>query len=278
VTHALLTPEQLRFFHTFGYIVLKQVFSPQEMKTIGAEFDGALAANYPDRPFDGSHRHYATMMDDDTPFFASLIESPPLWPIAEQIYGGKALGICSDGNRYVGNSGWHRDTGTATDGVRGVKFAIYLQPVGAETGALRVIPGSHRIPVNDQVFDEGVYKLPLAQVPATALCSEPGDVVAFDLRLWHASCGGKADRRMCTVVYYHDPETPGETAAIVQTAVFNAKVGQKEFHGKRQFFYSAKWVANPDRNPVRQRWLDRLKAIGYLDVPNLVESAPAHAR
>ncbi|MBI3831478.1 MAG: phytanoyl-CoA dioxygenase family protein [Planctomycetes bacterium] len=266
-----LTVEQLSFFHSFGYLVLKQVFSTEERHLIDKEFEAALARNYPDMPFDGSFRHYATMMDEDTPFFSSLLDEAPFLPIMKQIYGERTLGICADGNRYVGNSNWHRDTANAQYPAQGVKFALYLQPVGSQTGALRVIPGSHRIPTDDHQFAAGVHKLPIQDVPAVVLDSEPGDVVAFDLRIWHGSWGGKADRRMCTVVYLREPETPSEIEGLLQTAKFNAVGPARDFRTKQKFFYSARWVANSGQNPDRANWIARLKKYGYFDPPGLVE-------
>jgi len=81
-------------------------------------------------------------------------------------------------------------------------------------------------------------KLRSRRFPATALCSEPGDLVAFDLRLWHGSWGGKTDRRMCTVVYYKNPETPGEEKAVLQTAEFNACRPQRIFTPSPIFLFS----------------------------------------
>ena len=38
-----LTPQQLAHFDTFGFIVLRQLFAPDEMKEIIREFDAWLA-------------------------------------------------------------------------------------------------------------------------------------------------------------------------------------------------------------------------------------------
>ena len=56
-------------------------------------------------------------------------------------------------------------------------------------------------------------------IPGYACESDPGDVVAFDLRMYHASYGGSRDRHMCSVVYYVDPNTPQELEPIRLNAI-----------------------------------------------------------
>ena len=262
-----LTEDQIDFHKTFGYTVLKQLFSADEIATIHREFDTAMADLYEHKPYDGTERHWAPMMDEETPFFASLMEDSRFLTVARQLYGDDVLCIGTDANRYTGDTRWHRDTRTIHQ--YGVKFAFYLDPVGGNTGALRVIPGAHRLP-NDEEFGDGVRSLPLEQVPCAVLASEPGDVVAFDLRMWHASYGGSDDRRMCTVVYYSNPKNPDELEALRKQGEGNANV--KEYIPKRPYLYSKKWVSNPHGSMVRQAWVDRLTEVGYFDAPGLVEA------
>jgi ectoine hydroxylase-related dioxygenase (phytanoyl-CoA dioxygenase family) len=85
-------------------------------------------------------------------------------------------------------------------------MAFYLDPVTATSGALRVIPGTHR---HGDRFAEGVQaalmdksgtlSLRGDQVPAVALESNPGDVVVFNQALKHSSWGGGNRRRMFTI-------------------------------------------------------------------------------
>jgi hypothetical protein len=271
VSRPRLSDSELSFFRTFGFVVLRNALSGHELATMNAEFDRAMAAQHPE-PFDGTRRHNAVMMDEDTPFYASLMEDPRFLAPAQQLYGDDVLGVCVDGNRYVGDTAWHPDSSSPHQ--FGVKFAIYLQPVRAASGALRVLPGSHRLFPWPQDFFDGMQRRPIAEVPAFALDSDPGDVVAFDLRMWHASCGGAADRRMCTVVYYADVKTPEGQDLLRRQGAQNVE-NMKHANGLapmlRTHLYSASWVANPGRSAVRQRWIDRLTEIGYLTAPGLVE-------
>jgi hypothetical protein len=261
-----MSEEQLSFYRAFGYIHFKGFFTPGEAATIDREFERAMHEQYAHKPFDGSSRHWTMMLDEETPFFANMMEDPRFLATAKQMYG-EVLGVATDANRYVGNTGWHRDTATVAQ--YGVKFAFYLEPVDAFTGALRVIPNSHLLS-DDPSFGRWMSAVPGDQVPAQILKSEPGDVVGFDLRTWHSSFGGRANRRMCTVVYYAEPRTPQEREALAAQGRNNAKISYKQFGCKRQFLYSANWMANPRKNADRQHWIDRLTEIGYF-VPDLVE-------
>ena len=257
----MLTESQSVHFKTFGFVVLRQVFNPDELAVIDKEFDSALTSAYRQAPFDGTTRHWVTMMGPSTPFFEGLLEDTRLCAVAEQLYGEDALGIVADANRYVGDTRWHPDTHSIHQ--YGIKFAFYLEPVGPESGALRVIPGSHRNPYHGElkrVMPE--LDLAIDEVPSHVCASEPGDVVGFDLRLWHASFGGSNDRRMCTCVYYNNPRTPEETESTREQGANNGKTTAK-FNRPGDPWIDPEWVANPAGSPKRQRWLNRLRELGY---------------
>jgi hypothetical protein len=102
----------------------------------------------------------------------------------------------------------------------------------------------------------------IEDVPAYICMSEPGDVVAFDLRLWHASYGGSNDRRMCTCVYYNNPKTPEEDEATRKQAENNSKT-TTTFNRPNDPIIDPDWLVNPEGSPKRQRWLDRLDELGF---------------
>ena len=258
----MLTEQQVVHFSTFGFLVFRQMFSPDELKIIHAEFDQALESAYRHAPFNGTKRHWVTMMGRETPFFASLLEDPRFCDVAEQLYGEDALGVITDANRYVGDSAWHPDTGSLHQ--YGVKFAYYLDPVGAESGALRVIPGSHKNPLHSEVAEYLGKSGGIRDVPGYVCESEPGDVVAFDLRLWHGSCGGSNDRRMCTTVYYNNPKTP-EEEEVTRKQAANTPGFLAYFDRPDDPLYDPHWVANQEGSPKRQRWIDRLRELGFFE-------------
>ena len=276
----MLTERQNIFYDMFGFLVMKNVFSLNELATIQAEFDhrAKIASSY--EPFDGTKRHALMMMGDDTPFFASLLEDPRFADTAEKLYG-EVIGFVADANRYVGDTIWHFDTGGLRGEGYGVKFAFYLEPVRANTGALRVIPGSHRQPWHaalSQLKPIGPRWTRLAATPAESklakdgiddipchVCeSDPGDVVAFDTRLFHASLGGSNDRHMCTVCYYKYPETQED----LEVTILNAKGAISHRDNSADPWnppaMDADWIANRVDNAKRQRWIEQIQALGNM--------------
>lgn len=258
----MLTDAQITHFRTFGFLVFRQLFTETELATIHAEFEHGLGTAYRHLPFDGTLRHWVPMMGPETPFYASLQEDPRFYRVAEQLYGEDVFAVITDANRYIGDSPWHPDTGSLHQ--YGVKFAFYLEPVDAESGALRVIPGSHHDPYHSEVKEHMIQVKPeFRDVPAYVCASQPGDVVAFDLRLWHGSCGGAADRRMCTVVFYNNPKTAEEEEVTRRQAAANPNFAEI-FGRPAEPIYHPHWVANPEGSPLRQRWIDRLTELGFI--------------
>jgi len=269
-----LSAADLRSFKAFGFLVLRQVLNRDELRTMDGEFCAAMAAQHA-TPFDGTQRRNAGLLGQDTPFFSSLLDDPRLLNVARQLMGEDILGICVDGNRYVGDTSWHPDH--TSNLLPGLKFAIYLQSVRGANGALRVVPGSHlSCPWTDE-FSQGMWNTPIAQVPAFVLDSDPGDVVVFDTRLWHGSSGGSADRRMSTVVYYANPASPEAVAAFQRQG--ELIIESLRLAGAAQhWLYPASWLAQPQMSLTRRRWIERLTEIGFLTTPGLIEPPLATAR
>lgn len=78
----MLTEQQIDQFNTFGFLVLRQMFSPTEVATLEQECEQGFAA-YPDKPFDGSQRYWTTMMGPETPMIGSLLEDERFYGAAQ---------------------------------------------------------------------------------------------------------------------------------------------------------------------------------------------------
>ena len=87
-THSL-TEAQVQHFETFGFIVRRQVFSPDEIDRIDKEFDKYLAAIKEEfeKKTDPSTRRWPNWsnMNPDTPYMASLLEDPRIYVPTEQL-------------------------------------------------------------------------------------------------------------------------------------------------------------------------------------------------
>ena len=148
---------------------------------------------------------------DQTEYLSSLLDDQRIEGIAGSLLGDDFNYAGSDGNHYVGDTGWHSD-GYRDRKYLSVKMALYLDPLTRDTGCLRVIPGSHHF--GDRFGDalqeaasagskvsrtEELWNIHGSEVPALALETQPGDLLMFNHNIKHSSFGGSARRRMFTM-------------------------------------------------------------------------------
>ena len=216
----MFTEEQLIHYRAFGFVVMRSVFTPQEMKTMQEEFEVAVRRLDEIAPYDGSssYRH-ATVLGDDTPFFASLTEDERLYRPARQVFGDEVILQEWHIYQYFTRDGtfWHANDGDPTHGryIYGARYQFpVFEPVRAASGALRVIPGSHLAAFQREVrkADAAGLLAAIDRVGCVVCAAELGDVVAFDTRVYHATAPYAGERRVASGIYAHYPETPAETA------------------------------------------------------------------
>jgi hypothetical protein len=199
----------LLHFRAFGFVILRDAVDPS---TLGIELDHAVGANRTTPLETGVARaQYAPMMAKTTPYSLSLLDR--FQDTATTLLGARAVPLRAKGVRYFGSTSWHADS--LDPAVASVGFAAYLEPLGPGTGALRVVPASHRAEVRADVLRYAAARAEAAadSVPAVALATQPGDVIVFDEHLVHASAGGTV-RRQWRVDYFRDPTAPAEEAAV----------------------------------------------------------------
>lgn len=254
----MLSTTDISHFKTYGFVMLPGYLDTCEVDALRDEVIGNLEAAYADTPFDGTARHWVPLLSPRAPFLCELAEDGRFFAAAEQFVGSGAVLFMADANRYVGDTGWH------TDGVYpGVKYMLYLDPVDADTGALRVIPGSHNPAYSEDIRTHFKDQSPDQRaIPAHVCRSQPGDVLAFDYRLWHASFGGGNDRRLCTIEYYQPPQGADHAQAIREHVSTIAR-STAQLWPRRDFpFYDNEWVADVGRSPERQELVERMRAVG----------------
>ena len=236
----MLTEQQKAYFETFGFLVFRGLYTPDEVETITAEADSILDEDRGGKPFDGAARQAVLRFVERRPFLSTMPPDDRIYESIEDLLGPGFYWIGGDGNLYVGDSQWHPDSsGNDEDfDFDRIKVALYLDPVDVDTGCLRVIPGSHKIDLHKKLeplrhlrraqrdvggksmskeeqktsgvvsdFDDAPFGVESPDLPYFALKSDPGDVVFFNQRLWHSSFGGKTGRRMFTMNFAVRPES-----------------------------------------------------------------------
>ena len=201
-----LTDAQLNFFNTFGYLGFPGLLADRSAE-IEREFEALWQAHgggHNGKAHDGTARSCIVPFIDQNVALSSLLDDPRITGIASSLLGEDFNYMGSDGNYYVGDTNWHSD-GQHKEGLH-IKLAFYLDPITRDTGALRVIPGSHRM--GDSYADKlqaeirksaELWGIEGRDVPAIALETQPGDLVCFNHNTKHAAFGGNKRRRMFTI-------------------------------------------------------------------------------
>jgi hypothetical protein len=208
VTSTRLTREQLAYFDTFGFLAFPGLLT-DSIQQIIHEFEAIWAANgggHHGVAHDGTARSCSVQFIDQSAFLSALLDDPRIHDVATSILGDDFNYMGSDGNFYTGDTQWHSDGYGGRGGMLHIKLAFYLDPLTSESGALRVIPGSHRVgEPYAEVLQRSIRKsmeewnVSGREIPAVALETTPGDLLIFNHDIKHAAFGGSKRRRMFTM-------------------------------------------------------------------------------
>lgn len=266
----MLTPAQIAHFETFGFLILRQLYQPPEIRRIGELLDAQLALEREGKPYDPGKRQAMLGFIESHPELIRLLEEDRLYRPLEQLLGEDYLFSGSDGNLYSGDTPWHPDSDAQllAIGYRRIKVALYLDPLTATTGALRIIPGSHRAPLFHALdrargVEGGLaaaFGVPPEAIPATALASTPGDVVLFDSHCWHASFGGAPGRRMIALSYAQAATAPAHDELLKSAYAFNIRHIREQGYRQRDWMYGETFLRS--ERPRIRRLSRRLVELG----------------
>ena len=197
--------QQAIHYKTFGLLVLPQAFAAAEVAAIRRIFDILLAEDRGGKPFSGERRQTLFGIVEKHPLLTQLVEDDRIYATVENLLGSGFSWLCSEGNLYIGDTPWHPDGGSTPD-FPFMKVSLYLDELAPDGGCLRVIPGSHRLPLHGGLRNltepqgevdgaNSKFDTAAAEVPCYYLPARPGDVFFLDMNMWHASFGGRAGRR-----------------------------------------------------------------------------------
>ena len=201
-----LTDQQMSFFQTFGYLSFPGLMADR-IEQIDAAFEELWTENgggHNGQPHDGVARSCLAQFIDRSEILSTLLDDPRILGLATSLLGEDFNYMGSDGNYYVGDTGWHSDGWH--EEILHIKIAFYLDSLTDQTGCLRVIPGSHRPgdsyagELSKQIRkSQELWGIEGAKIPAVAFETQPGDVVCFNHNIKHAAFGGSTRRRMFTM-------------------------------------------------------------------------------
>ncbi len=220
----MLTPEQQAHYDTFGFLLLPSVFPPDEMADIIAGADAIWSS---DETLLMNEEVRVTYFFERSPRLTSLVTDERIYPVIEAIVGEDPIWVGSEGNiSHRRRVNWHSDRKYYREGeghwinFSQVKVMIYLQPLTSDTGSLRVIPGSHRMPYHKALGDQEIdaASMPFGvdgpDMPHAALEVEPGDIILFNHCCWHAAYGGGDNRRYIAMKFAARPFEQDQLASL----------------------------------------------------------------
>lgn len=188
------TAEQMarwkRFFDGFGYVHVPGLLADDIdwiTETLEEVFEEAGVSAL----HDGTRRSSCPLPLERSGRLSRLIDLAPMDALLRALVGEDYVYLGSGADFYVGGGMWHPD-GTYPPGY--VKVAMYLEPLTRQTGALRVVPGSHLFGYEGNLDTQALWGLTDDEVHCVAPDNTPGDVLAFNPNTLHNSLGG-GDRR-----------------------------------------------------------------------------------
>ena len=187
-------------YQTFGFFILRDFFDASALALeVDRVLSDGLAASSDVSSYGGIRFQYVPMMSSTTPVSLALLDRTA--EVASTLLDAAVIPTRAKGTRYFGNTPWHVDSVLPLDSIG---FAAYLEPLRSENGGLRVLPGSHRPEFGNALRELGAVGMAAPDLPAHAISTEPGDMIAFDEHLFHASFGGHV-RRQWRIDFLRDP-------------------------------------------------------------------------
>lgn len=249
-------------FRAFGFVHLSAVFDPAALT---AEADRAVRDATGERyrvedDHGGITGHYIPATGERTPVSLALLRR--FAPVVADLAGVPLIPAVVEHTLFFDFASWHTDTGHA---VPSVKLVAYLDELDGANGALRVLPGSHRLDgrVLSDVLHGPAFRDPatamaaVRAVPAHVISSRPGDVTVFDEHIWHASVDGR-HRRQWSASFVLDPATEEEELAVRAYLASQFVAGTDlDYDPTRYPHYGA-----PLRTECPPRWYAQLERLG----------------
>ena len=225
----MITPQQNARFQTFGFIHLPQQFSAEEMEAVTREADSLWEDQRGGGPPTGQNQVIIDIVEKGEVMTKMLVDDR-IWGTVEALLGpgfvwnGSGGSLSFSGVTGKGVHHWHTDRPNEPH-ANTYGFHLYLDKVTADTGALRVIPGSHKpslhdelLYLNEQADDTSMrlFGLGPTDMPGVAIESDPGDIVFFSQKIYHGVYGMQSGRRFLKLRFAGKLETDEQIVSFMR--------------------------------------------------------------
>ena len=265
VGDAVLTAEQKAHWNAFGFLILRQLFAPDEVKEFRQASIDVMNANGGENAFTAPPTWSTGAFVERHPVLTDWLADDRIYGIPETLLGPDFLLETNGGFIFWGDTRWHGGF-SPEESIESyydvAKVAMYFDTLTKDDGCLRVIPGTHRRPFGEQIRpqqnheDRNAEPFGVSQedVPCIALESEPGDVIVFTERVFHSAFGSKMGRMQFSSEYAANPTTNKQIEALLNQ------------HDKSTFSDHPvqSFIDNP--NPRIRRMVSRLVELGCVPI------------
>lgn len=242
----MLSPQQIAHFDTFGFLLLRQAFSPAEAQAMLQEAEDIWRVERQQRNLGPGYLSMAPFIER-RPALAKLAEDDRIYGAIEDLLGSGFIWAGSEGNTGVPKDKtflpWHSDrAGEETPNYLRAKIMIYLTPVRKDTGCLRVIPGSHKPPLYHELYplnsqkdtsSNDIFAVSVGDLPAFPLETNPGDVIIFNHYIYHAVVGGDEKRRYIAMKFASRPQNAAQVELLKKSSAYIFKPEEVFLHSDR---------------------------------------------
>jgi phytanoyl-CoA hydroxylase len=241
------SPAELSAFQHQGYIVVSRLIPPALLNQVRAVTNRDLASRFGDVEYEADLHYPGAPESLDSeggqtirrlrqavsrdPVFLQLVSRPGILHRLQQLLGPHIVMPLAHHNcimtkqpRFSSDTGWHQDTRywSFTTGDL-VNIWIALGPENLHNGCLQVLPGTHSHAAPRERLDDALFlrtdlpeNQPLLQT-ATPVCLEPGDVLFFHARCFHAATRNFSSQTKQSAVFtfrsLDNPPLPGSRSA-----------------------------------------------------------------
>jgi hypothetical protein len=207
-----LSESQIRYFETFGYLKVPGIFR-DDLADLVDGFEAVFEANpqwvtNEELHFEAERAIIPAFIAKD-PRLNRLLEDDRVVGIVTSLLGANYEYAESDGNLFSCETSWHSDIYAAPLQQYHLKLSFYLDPLRAESGAIRFIPGTNhyetmfaRVLRRDLQTPQTVvdtFGVDPRDVPSWPVETDPGDLVIWNFRTIHGSFGGGTRRRLFSI-------------------------------------------------------------------------------
>ena len=276
---SMLTSQQVAHFKTFGFLIIRGLFSPDEMAMIKHESDEIFEEERGGTPFLGENWEAVQPFFERRPFMSGLAEDDRIYGIATALCGPNFVLDGTEGNLHVGETAWHSSkpeglyktsaqghsfTGYGEFSLPNVKITFYPEPTTMDTGCLRVVPGSHTavspdflelLRTNNQDPEFRPFGVLPSEIPAYSFESQPGDVMVFTESVIHAAFGGEKGRQQHAISFFADPRSKEEETLI------------RRLYERSKYSYRPAMSYIDSDSPRIRRMVSRLVEWGFSPLP-----------